>query len=200
MDTREHIIKTSFALFASRSYKDVTMSEIVQRAGLSKGAVYHYFASKEDLFRAIVEDYFLSGFSSQLIKLDKKSLRGFFNGFIEVSSAFVKRITEDLKFKDFESVVNIYMLLFEGLRHLPGLKDLVVRALTIERSVWIEVIRNARDSGEISTCMPDEQLARIFVAISDGIAMQKLMDGDLDQVYSSILEHWKSLYSEIKTK
>jgi AcrR family transcriptional regulator len=42
-------------LFASKGFAAAKMSEIAERAGVSKGAVYRYFPTKEALFRAVVE-------------------------------------------------------------------------------------------------------------------------------------------------
>jgi len=42
-DTREHILKVAFNLFLLKSYKEVTMAELVEKTGMSKGAFYHYF-------------------------------------------------------------------------------------------------------------------------------------------------------------
>jgi AcrR family transcriptional regulator len=43
------------ALFAERGFAAAGREEIVERAGVTRGALYHHFASKEDLFRAVYE-------------------------------------------------------------------------------------------------------------------------------------------------
>ena len=43
------------ALFAEHGYAGAGREQIVERAGVTRGAMYHYFASKEDLFRAAYE-------------------------------------------------------------------------------------------------------------------------------------------------
>lgn len=40
-------------LFLQKGYKNVSYQELVKRTGLSKGAIYHYFASKEALLAAV---------------------------------------------------------------------------------------------------------------------------------------------------
>jgi AcrR family transcriptional regulator len=43
-------------LFTRRGYADVPTEEIVRRAGVTRGALYHHFRDKRDLFAAVVEE------------------------------------------------------------------------------------------------------------------------------------------------
>jgi AcrR family transcriptional regulator len=42
--------------FAESGFKKTTMDEVAKRAGVSKGLVFHFFGSKQGLFKAVVED------------------------------------------------------------------------------------------------------------------------------------------------
>lgn len=46
----KRIIKTSFEVFALNDYKKASTNMIVQKAGVSRGILYHYFKDKEELF------------------------------------------------------------------------------------------------------------------------------------------------------
>jgi AcrR family transcriptional regulator len=52
---REALIEAAHALFMERDYADVATEEVLERAGVSRGALYHHFASKQTLFRAVFE-------------------------------------------------------------------------------------------------------------------------------------------------
>ncbi len=52
---REDILKGSFALFARKGYDAVSMREIAKELNISTGTLYHYFASKSEIFRQMIE-------------------------------------------------------------------------------------------------------------------------------------------------
>ena len=53
--TRESLIAAGLTLFGTRGYAAVGTEEIVQTAGVSRGALYHQFADKSQLFAAVFE-------------------------------------------------------------------------------------------------------------------------------------------------
>ena len=54
--TRRALLDAARSLFAERGYHGTAAEEIVQRAGLTRGALYHHFEDKKDLFRAVVDE------------------------------------------------------------------------------------------------------------------------------------------------
>lgn len=54
-DTRNKILKAALKLFAESSYTMVTIDDIARKAGVSKGAVFHYFDSKITLAKEAVK-------------------------------------------------------------------------------------------------------------------------------------------------
>jgi AcrR family transcriptional regulator len=53
--TRDALVEAARALFAERGYAGVGTEEIVRAAGLTRGALYHHFAGKRELFAAVYE-------------------------------------------------------------------------------------------------------------------------------------------------
>jgi AcrR family transcriptional regulator len=55
--TRAKLVRVSRDLFAKRGYAGVGTEEIVRRAKVTRGALYHHFRDKKDLFRAVHEQF-----------------------------------------------------------------------------------------------------------------------------------------------
>jgi AcrR family transcriptional regulator len=53
--TRQRLIEIATALFAERGYEGASIEAVLEQAGVSRGSLYHHFASKERLFEAVVE-------------------------------------------------------------------------------------------------------------------------------------------------
>jgi AcrR family transcriptional regulator len=54
--TRRGLIAAARALFGQQGYAGTSVDEVVRAAGVTKGALYHHFRDKDDLFRAVVEE------------------------------------------------------------------------------------------------------------------------------------------------
>jgi AcrR family transcriptional regulator len=54
--TRSKLVRAARQLFAKRGFASVPTEQIVRRAGVTRGALYHHFADKQALFLAVYED------------------------------------------------------------------------------------------------------------------------------------------------
>lgn len=58
-ETRRKILDIAFRLFSEKGYEHTTIQDIVDRLGMSKGAVYHHFKSKEDILDHLYDRYYV---------------------------------------------------------------------------------------------------------------------------------------------
>jgi len=58
VEVRRRILAESAELFARAGFAATSVDQIATAAGVTKGALYHHFASKEDILRVLYEEYF----------------------------------------------------------------------------------------------------------------------------------------------
>jgi TetR/AcrR family transcriptional regulator, transcriptional repressor for nem operon len=195
-DTKEYILKTSFSLFLHHSFKEVTMKDIVEKTGLSKGAFYHYFESKEQLFTEVVAKYLTRAMFFDFDSLDNTSLYNFYRDYLDKFGTVFANLKEILS--EEWSGINYYLLFFDAIKIIPDFRVKIVEGMDYELGKWEKIIKFARNNGEIESNMTDEQIARVFISSTDGFAMKAIMHGDLNLVEEPLKKMWNSFYNDIK--
>ena len=80
------IMEAAMKVFVRKGYSDTRMNDIVEISGLSKGAIYHHFNSKRELFLALIDHWEIHTFPKLYTKVGNRSasdiLRGFVNEII----------------------------------------------------------------------------------------------------------------------
>ncbi|MEO8757950.1 MAG: helix-turn-helix domain-containing protein [Devosia sp.] len=64
MSGQEQILTAAFTLFLAHGYDGTSLADIVHASGLSKGAFYHHFKSKQALFEEVIARFFPSPFAT----------------------------------------------------------------------------------------------------------------------------------------
>src|SRR5689334_19689651 len=57
LSTRQNILGAAMQVFAQKGYHDTRVDDIVEASGSSKGGVYFYFRSKQEIFLALIDDF-----------------------------------------------------------------------------------------------------------------------------------------------
>ena len=157
--TRAFLLQTAAEVFAERGYAETTMAQLIERSGLTKGAFYFHFSSKEQLALAVIEEKQRQWIDSvvQAINAETRAfdrLRAVALALVKVHrdpSAFsVSRLTRDLaRVTGVSSVVRDHMCTWVGL--VAGL------------------IRQAQAEGDLPKTVDADDLAAVLVATTDGL-------------------------------
>ena len=200
-DSKEHIIKVACRLFLQKSFKEVTMKELVKSTGLSKGAFYHYFESKEQLFLEVIDFFFTKIMIHEYDKYTRESFYRFYheygNEIKNYSKEYLKLFIGEKSEEEFN--MNYFTLAFDALKLFPEFRGKMVEEQHKEVKVWTTVIENARKKGEIKSVMSDEQIAQLFIYTGDGVAMHMVLEGSkIEEMVSPFMNLWDKLYEQIK--
>lgn len=196
--TKEHILKVSFGLFLQKSFKEVTMKDIVDATGISKGAIYHYFSSKEELFKEVVETFFLKSQDAFFGNVPNDNLKAFINAYLQNAVDLIGELKKNFGLNSSNQGITYYSMSFDILRLFPEYEKVTATQFQRDLEKWEEVIGNARRSGEIQTAMSDSQLARLFVVINDGLAVKLILQGRIDDLAGEMFTLFNAVYNLVK--
>jgi TetR/AcrR family transcriptional repressor of nem operon len=193
-DSKEHIINVASKLFLQKNFKEVTMKEIVDKTGLSKGAFYHYFESKEKLFEEVIDYILSSQMNFDFGKYSKNSFYEFYHACANKSNP----IQEIILANGANFNANFYFLIFDAMNLIPGFKKKMEDYIKKESSAWSAVIKKAREFGEIKSTMSDKQIATIFISTGDGVGLNIIVGGKYESLKKELLSLWDGFYESLK--
>jgi len=166
---RDRILEAATRCFAQRGFHEATIQDICDHAGLSKGGLYTYFRSKDEILAALIE-YNLND-----------AMRWATSAAAQGTSALqrLERIAETL----IESVLDgngakaqtpqLMLEVWAEASKDPRLGDLLARGYDQWRTFIAQLFREGIASGEIRADIDPEVLAAIVVAMFDGLTLQE---------------------------
>jgi AcrR family transcriptional regulator len=198
-ETKEHILKIAFRLFLLKNFKEVTMQDIVKETGLSKGAFYHYFASKEQVFQEVVGKYYLGEGLYDIQTLSQTSLKAFYLDCLGHIQHYIQFVLASAGIDgNVPSVVNYFNLVFDALGRLPDFREKSQQSQLAELNLWQKMIEQAVESGEIQPVGSSLAIAKLFAFSVDSTFIHAVMEGNFTRGIDDIQLMWDNLYQILK--
>jgi AcrR family transcriptional regulator len=191
--SKKQILQTALKLFLRNSYKEVSLRDIVKEVGLTNGAFYHYYTSKEQLFEEVVRYFYNNAIITNYSNFPKTSLKEFYEYFLAV-------LQEPDAFDMAEKGVNLFTFFTEAYKRVPDFLELYIAQQKKEIWAWAEIIEVAKRNREIRTSIKNEELAAIFLSVNDGVfwvnhAIMEKMGKSIEIVKRD----WDNIYDLLKT-
>lgn len=139
MQSKDKILAAAGEVFAQKGFDAATMRDITEKCGMSKGAVYHHFKSKEEIMQSIGDRMFFENNPFEAVK-KRTDLNG------------LQKIKELLKIGSADKERNEMNAMA-----VPILKDphILAAALSANRKIltplWFELLEEGRRDGSIKT-------------------------------------------------
>lgn len=192
-DTREYIIDEAYKLFLNHSYEGVSISMISDAIGLTKGALYHHFRNKEELYRAVIDKHL--PISNVLVDVANVSLEEYTRLCIEHTLKILKAIFG----KEEQFIpVNYLSLIADSFRHYKGFAE--SKSHIIDEAVKnVEVIiMNAIKRGEIRSDINVKVVANQYFSLSIGLAGDLIRTNSVKSAMKSMENGLNQLYYLLK--
>jgi AcrR family transcriptional regulator len=152
----EEIMEAALEEFAAKGYAETRLDDVASRAGISKGLVYVYFKTKEELFKAVIRSFIIPRVDALIREVERsrrsseEMLRGPLLSFMKEFAKSRKRIV-------------VRLLIAEGPKH-PDLLDFYHREV-ISRGMRLVrlILTRGVTSGEFRPS-PYQDFPQLFVA------------------------------------
>ncbi|MCV7310525.1 TetR/AcrR family transcriptional regulator [Mycobacterium paraffinicum] len=167
--TRGLLLDAAEEIFARKGLSGAALEDIADAAGYTRGAIYSHFGAKEELFLAVTD----------------RQRQRFLDGFTEVIQSFHRLGDVDIdelaerwgqaSNDPNRAALNYELTLF--LLRSPEARDrLATQRLETVRSLADFIAKNVARLGA-SLTMPADALARVILAVNDGVTLGSQLDG-----------------------
>jgi AcrR family transcriptional regulator len=170
--TRALLVDTALRVFAEHGYEEATVEEIVAAAGYSKGAFYFHFASKEDIFLELLEQW-TSEQTERLRAFDETT---------PAAAALLESLEAFLSYGEREIVWPRLLVEFwaQARRH-EAIRRGLGQAYAAWRLLLAQAFRRAAHSGLLSPQLDPDDAARLVLATHDGLVVEACIDPEGSQ-------------------
>jgi len=191
IDTRVTILKVALQLFMEKGYRDTSYQDLIDKTGLSKGAIYHHFKSKEGILISVFE--FLYGATKQPIIIEPEDK-------VKDYKSFVKLYTETKKgqFRDFKKFLgtktlkfNKFLFFFEAINENEKLKKISAEILKQEMKFFEKCFLGLKKHNKLTKDKDTGILAESLFLMLEGAGIIMLFGQNNERE-----EDWIKMYSK----
>jgi AcrR family transcriptional regulator len=183
--TRTQLLDAAGRVFAAGGYHGATLDDVAAAAGLTKGAVYYNFSSKEDLFLALLQDRLEQRLRDVRETVEHEPSRADRGRGREAARAFLDRLERDPRWMP---------LFFEfvafAARNTKVRRAVGSRFFRTARATLTDVIERILDDADVTPSIPPQHLAIAVDALANGLALERLFTPDEvpDTLLGDVLE------------
>jgi AcrR family transcriptional regulator len=171
---RAQIVAAARTCVAEQGFHKSTMADVIRESGLSAGAVYGYFKSKEEILAAIAEDA-LSSVDELFEKLlaTEKPLTPY--AALEAALHHIVLVAE----RPGGDVTRVAIQAWAEAMHNDVILGVARGKYTQLRGHFVAVARKAQEDGTIDAAANPEHVGQAMFGFVPGFLLQRLMIGDI---------------------
>lgn len=191
---KKEILASALACFARKGFESTTIDDIVSHSGISKGSIYNYFSSKDDIYLELVRNETQEISSDLTIKLaDFPTALEKINYLFDVYLAM-----NPFEEKYAEEIIVHYEFKIYSSRNKEVNKILNQRRHEFFINFIETILSDGQSTGEINECINPKIYADIFWSMLDGATIQTIYK---DFPYQDAVKAMKQMYlNQIKAK
>ncbi|WP_406458475.1 TetR/AcrR family transcriptional regulator [Streptomyces sp. NBC_01622] len=182
---RTQILDAAQRCFVRDGFHRTSMQDILTEAGLSAGAVYRYFPSKDDIIVAIATrnlDHMVAVLRDAVGNRDSRGLGATMAGLLTAAQGE----------QDEHQLATVALMVWSEALRNPALADRLTATDTDLRGVLARLVAEQQKRGTLPADVPAETLAGVFVAVLPGFLLQLALFGPqaVDGLPSAVKTLW----------
>lgn len=186
--TKQYICKEAYQLFAEKGYKSVTMKDICEKTGLSRGGLYRHYDGTEQIFLEII-DGFTQMQSNEFSKKIAQHIPA-----VKILDDVLMRYANEMI--DNKNSLSLAIYEFYSNPEISKTENTLIKQYEASKSMWVELIDYGMKNKEFKK-VDAEAVFDVIVFSYQGVRMHsKLMKMDSTTPKRIILEIKKLLLPE----
>ncbi len=161
--TRQNLLGIAACMFQQKGYNGTSLSDIINRAEVSKGALYHHFSNKQELLYAVVDELYREKFLSRWKKLEQSEDP------IESMALSIESMVIEVSEEDMCNGCPIHNLLAELGSTDDGLRSRVNSIFCDAKTMISTALESAQLDGQIASCVDCKRVALFFMCSLNGM-------------------------------
>lgn len=199
--TKDHILFTALKLILKKGYGNVTMNQLVNASGMSKGAFYHYFTSKDQIYQNTMDKYFFSYMES--FNLDYNTKASFRENLFRIFSMFIELAKEiEVLVGPENHMISYYQAIMDGAIRSEEIKRKISQYYSLYISSLATWIETAQKNNEIRRDLAPIVLSRHLCGLMEGIMIIysfQNQEVDLEKYFNEIFYQFFELINKENT-
>ncbi len=185
---RRELLDAAIELFCEKGYDNTSVNDIINRVGVSKGAFYYYFASKEEVLETIGKEY-----NARAMEIAESIAADENLNAVQKLNAMVSQVAEYNSAYDKEQMMFLKILSRE--ENLKLIRTIFVNMIESAHRLYQRIIEQGVKEGLFRTSSPEET-AELFIHMSM-IMKSKLAQCILEPQGAGVLERKLAFYEEV---
>ena len=182
---KERLYKAAFRLFMTKHYDSVSINDIEDESGMTRGAIVYYAGSKLNLFHEVVKHYLVDkqDLKNKITSMTFETLVDFINNYVDGCQRTMNGICSILDEQPVCNVSRYYIsLILEMSSYFPDLHENYLENRNKELVLWISQITKAIERNEIRDDIDIVNTAKHFMSIFYGEALLDSLSMGLNTV------------------
>ncbi len=189
----ERLLNSAMKLFVRKGYKGSSVAEITKDAGLTRGALYCHFETKEHLAREIIK-LFEERYLNQMMAYVEKEGKS-------ASDKFQKMMRFNVWFAGEHPDLCLFMTVISA--EMCGSRNRLEPTLKSVYQKWHEfitgILREGKRTGEFKKEIDPQMMAWVIIGVHDGVLLQKEMNRETIDLRSYTRQFRNLIFSGVRS-